>query len=160
MREGALNLVGGAPGDVPVPSNVLDRAALWFDAAKADTRVEGTSALNTGVATWYDARETREADGSWGARHFCATARTSWLTNEVAEGVWEKAVLHPVARTFADAPALSYVHFNGRQSGSWMGFCEPGTRAARTANIGEIRHLFYSGTRATWRVPGGSRWAS
>lgn len=77
VREGALNLVGGAPGDVPVPSNVLGRAALWFDAAKADTRVEGTSALNTGVATWYDARETREADGSWGARHFCATARTS-----------------------------------------------------------------------------------
>lgn len=156
VREGALNLVGGAPGDVPVPSNVLGRAALWFDAAKADTRVEGTSALNTGVATWYDARETREADGSWGARHFCATARTSWLTNEVAEGVWEKAVLHPVARTFADAPALSYVHFNGRQSGSWMGFCEPGTRAARTANIGEIRHLFYSGyVEGSWGFPVG-----
>ena len=157
VREGALNLVGGAPGDVSVPSNVLGRAALWFDAAKADTRVEGTSALNTGVATWYDARETREADGSWGARHFCATARTSWLTNEVAEGVWEKAVLHPVARTFADAPALSYVHFNGRQSGSWMGFCEPGSRKARTANIGEIRHLFYSGyVENAWGYPMGS----
>lgn len=156
VREGALNVAGGKPAEAAVPRGVLDRAALWLDASKADSRVEGTSALNTGVATWYDAREVQDADGTWGTRYFCATARTSWLTNEVAEGVWEKAVLHPVAKTYEALPACTYLFFNGRLSGSWMGFCEPGTRAARTANIGEIRHLFYSGyVEGAWGFPVG-----
>ena len=156
VREGALNVVGGKPAEAAVPHGVLARAALWLDASKADSRVEGTSALNTGVATWYDAREVQDADGTWGTRYFCATARTSWLTNEVAEGVWEKTVLHPVAKTYEALPACTYLFFNGRLSGSWMGFCEPGTRVARTANIGEIRHLFYSGyVEGSWGFPVG-----
>lgn len=157
VREGALNVVGGKPAEAAAPHAVLARAALWLDASRADARVEGTSALNTGVATWYDAREVQNADGTWGTRYFCATARTSWLTNEVAEGVWEKAVLHPVAKTYEALPERSYLFFNGRRSGSWMGFCEPGTRAVRTAAIDEIRHLFYSGyVENAWGFPMGS----
>lgn len=155
VREGALDLVVGAPEDPPAPSAALGRAALWFDASKAASRVEGTSVRNTGVATWYDAREERDADGVWGARWLCATARTSWLSNEV-DGVWTKTVFHPVAKTFEEMPGVAYVHFNGRQSGSWMGFCEPGTRAERTKNVEGVQHLFLAGyVEGAWGFPVG-----
>ena len=157
VREGALSFVAGEAGEAPAPHAVLARAALWLDASKVGSRVEGTSALNTGIAAWYDAREEQGADGSWGTRYLCATARTSELTNEVSEGVWEKAVLHPVAKTYEALPACAYVYFNGWASGSWMGLCEPGTRAERTDNLGGVRHLFHAGyVERSWNFVTGS----
>lgn len=141
VREGALSLTVESATDLPVPAEALNRAALWFDATKADSRVEETGPRNTGVATWYDARETKDAVGEWGRRFYCATARTSWLTNEVSGA---KEVLYPVAKTYADRPGLTYVDFNGRKSGSWMGFLTP-ARANQSGNIGQVRHVFVSG---------------
>ena len=141
VRAGALNLTAGSPGDLPIPTEALNKAALWFDAAKADSRVEETGPRNTGVATWYDARERQDAAGDWGRRYHCATARTSWLTNEVTGA---KEILYPVAKTYADRPGLTYVDFNGRKSGSWMGFLTP-ARANQSGNIEQVRHVFLAG---------------
>lgn len=157
VREGNLNIVGGAAAAFETPTAVLNRAAAWFDASRTDTLVAGTSATNTGVAAWYDVRETKSEDGAWGARYYCATARTSWVTNEVAEGTWETVVFHPVAKTYTEMPEVAYVDFNGRKSGTWMGFCAAdAARTPLTANtlVRRVQHIFFSGyVTNSWGYP-------
>lgn len=144
VREGALNLVGGATPEVAAPTAVLNRAAMWFDASKAESLVEGTNAVYSGIGLWYDVRETKVDETNWSSNYYCAQARTSWITNEVSDGVWEKVVKYPVAKTYEAMPEVAYLDFNGRQSGSWMGFLTP-ARAALSGNFTGIRHVFFAG---------------
>ncbi len=167
VREGALNIVGGAAATArETPTAVLNRAAAWFDASRADTLVSGTSATNTGVAAWYDARETKSDDGTWGHAYYCATARTSWVTNEVSEGTWETVVFHPVAKTYDAMPGVAYVDFNGRKSGTWMGFCAADAARTPLTNstlVKKVQHIFFTGyVTNAWGFPisssGGDVW--
>ena len=116
--EGCLALsAGGTAPEVAAPTDLMNKAAIWFDASKAGTvRENGTD----GILDWLDAREDVSAAAS-GAYLFPRAVPSRHLVDAV-----------PTKDTYKGA---AVVNFGCRRSGRYMMFFKPDGTTNELSNV-------------------------
>ena len=115
VSKGALSLTatGAGSAPIPVPTAVMNGAAMWLDANMHIAGPDGSAATDD-AAFWFDARETEWATPGFATNYIYAQASTNLST----DSLW------PTSGT--DGLSRPYIDFGGCSSGQFMVWRTPG----------------------------------